>query len=108
MLYLFYFLYRKDHRNELSVITEEHSGVFIEPHRKISSDASSGGRTDTSQLMSSHEEWSQSGVKSPIIEDLNIMNDLSVNDTQNRAQNDLNERIAEQNNTIIIINELLE
>jgi hypothetical protein len=89
----------------LSVITEEHSGVFIEPHRKISSDASSGGRTDTSQLMSSHEEWS--GIKSPIIEDLNIMNELSDNDIESREQNVVNERMVNKN-TVVIIDELLE
>ncbi len=79
--------------------------MFIEPHRKISSDASSGGRTDTSQLMSSHEEWS--GIKSPIIEDLNIMNELSDNDIESREQNVVNERMVNKN-TVVIIDELLE
>ena len=77
------YLNRKEYGNELSVITEENSGVYIEPHRKISSDASSGGRTDTSQLFSAHEEWSQSGLRSPILEDLH---DISETDFENQRE----------------------
>ena len=84
---------RKEFRHELSVITEENSGVFIEPHRKISSDASSGGRTDTSQLTSIHEEWSQTGVKSQILEDLQNISENESENSIERHENGLNDTI---------------
>ena len=89
-------IFRKEFRHELSVITEENSGIYIEPHRKISSDASSGGRTDTSQLMSIQEEWSQTGIKSPIVEDLQ-------NISENESENSIERHENGLNNTFITI-----
>ncbi|CAG2177202.1 unnamed protein product [Oppiella nova] len=98
-----YLSVKKEYRNELSVITEENSGVFIEPQRKISSDASSGGRTDTSQLMSTHEEWSQSGIKSPIMEDMNNVCDGDCEMHCKPQDMDHDRGTADANNTVIII-----
>ncbi len=92
-IYEFYYFFRQEFRHELSVISEENSGIYIEPHRKISSDASSGGRTDTSQLMFSHEECSQTGIKSPIVENLHNISENESEDSNERHENGINNTI---------------